>query len=75
MNNYISARSFAKKVKRSPTTISKWCKQGRIPGALMIDGTIWLIPKETTIDDVDVPRMGRPPNNGQGDEVTDQASM
>lgn len=64
MNSYISARKFAKKVNKSPTTISKWCKQGRVPGALMMDDTIWLIPGDVTLDDIDRPKMGRPTSNG-----------
>lgn len=62
MDNYISARSFADIVNKSPTTISKWCKEGRIPGAFMIDGIVWLIPKDTKLTDIDIPKMGRPVN-------------
>lgn len=69
MDNYISARSFADKVKKSPTTISKWCREGRIPGAYLIDGITWRIPKDTKLSDIDIPKMGRPVENGNGQKV------
>lgn len=28
----------------------------------MIDGIVWLIPKDTKLTDIDIPKMGRPAN-------------
>lgn len=59
MEDYVSAREAAKFLGVSDVTVSTWCRQGRVPGAFKVS-KMWLIPSDVTIDDIDVPKMGRP---------------
>lgn len=65
MQDYLSASKTAKRLGVSDVTISTWCRQGRIPGAFKVSN-MWLIPKNITIDEIDVPDMGRPPKSQEG---------
>ncbi len=62
MENYLSARGAGKILGVSGVTVSTWCKQGRIPGAIKMQANMWLIP-ESSLDKIDRPKMGRPPIN------------
>ena len=74
MDDYFSASKAAKKLGVSDVTVSTWCRQGRIPGAFKVSN-MWLIPVTTTLDDIDTPKMGRPPSNGtNGVMVSNQES-
>ena len=43
----------------SADTVARWCREGRVPGAMQIDAA-WLIPANITLEDVERPRIGRP---------------
>lgn len=68
MDDYLSASKTAKRLGVSDVTVSTWCRQGRIPGAFKVSN-MWLIPKDVTMDDIDVPKMGRPKNSSSTNGV------
>ena len=49
-------------------TMSRWLREGRVPGATKVSN-MWLVPNNLTLDDIDVPKMGRPVENGNGQKV------
>ena len=67
MNNLISASEAARRLDVPQPTMSRWLRDGRVPGAIKVSN-MWLVPDSITIDDIDIPEMGRPPktngNNG-----------
>lgn len=65
MSNLISASEMARRLDVSQTTISRWLHEGRVPNAMKVSN-MWLVPDDTTLDDIDRPKMGRPSTaNGQ----------
>lgn len=67
MNNLISASEAARRLDVPQPTMSRWLRDGRVPGAMKVSN-MWLIPESITIDDIDKPEIGRPPKeeNGNG---------
>lgn len=56
----MSASKTADRLGIPQTTLTYWLRDGRVPRAEKISG-MWLIPDDITLDDIDVPSMGRPP--------------
>ena len=67
MKNYISARKAAKILGVSHVTVSKWCKEGRIPNVAILDNVAWIIPADISLDDIDRPSIGRPTKDDNED--------
>lgn len=65
MEDYLSASKTAERLGVSDVTIYSWCRQGRIPGAFKVSN-MWLIPKDVKLDDIDIPKIGRPPDKEKG---------
>lgn len=71
MDKLLSARGAGKILGVSGATVATWCREGRVPGAFMLDESRWAIP-ESSLDNIDRPKMGRPKNNGiNGNGVND----
>lgn len=68
MSNLISASEMARRLKVSQTTMSRWIQEGRVPNAMKVSN-MWLVPEDTTIDDIDRPKMGRPSTSGQKEKA------
>jgi len=66
METYLTATEAADILGVTKATVSNWCRQGRIPGAYKV-AVVWQIPL-TSLDKIDVPEMGRPPKNGNGEK-------
>lgn len=70
MNNFISASEAARRLDVLPQTMSRWLREDRVPGAMKVSN-MWLVPESISIEDIDVPVMGRPPKtNGNGQAAT-----
>jgi predicted site-specific integrase-resolvase len=59
MDNFISASEAARRLKVPQPTMSRWLREGRIPGAMKI-ANMWVVPVTLELDDIDMPKMGRP---------------
>ncbi|HFE67145.1 MAG TPA: DNA-binding protein [Chloroflexi bacterium] len=59
MSNLISASEAARRLNVSQASISRWIRDGRVPGAIKV-ANMWLVPDNLTLDDINRPRMGRP---------------
>lgn len=68
MDNLISASEAARRLDVPQPTMSRWLREGRVPGATKVSN-MWLVPNNLTLDDIDVPKMGRPVENGNGQKV------
>ena len=48
---YISVKTAAEKLGVTPRWVQKLCDEGRIPGAVRLEGSdVWLIPKEVRVE-------------------------
>lgn len=56
----VSATSAAKKIGVPQSTFSDWIRSGRVPGAIKVSN-MWLVPADITLEEIDQPKMGRPP--------------
>lgn len=70
MSKFLSATKAANKLGIPQTTFSGWLQDGRVPGAMKVSN-MWLIPDTITLEDIDVPKMGRPLKNGNGTKESD----
>lgn len=55
---YMTAVSLAKKLKVDESTVTRWCKQGRLAGAVNL-GKQWVIPQES-LKTFTRPKRGNP---------------
>lgn len=67
MDNLISASEFARRVDVPESTMNRWVRRGRVPGAVKI-ANLWLVPEWVTIDDIERPKMGRPPDSSDDEK-------
>jgi len=67
MSKFLSATKAANKLGVPQTTFSGWLQDGRVPGAMKVSN-MWLIPEDISLEDIDVPKMGRPQKNGNGEK-------
>lgn len=58
--NLLSAKEAARRLGLAGSTLTRWCIQGRVPGAVKV-ANMWLVPEES-LDKIDRPAMGRPFN-------------
>ncbi len=68
MDNLISASEAARRLNIPQPTMSRWLREGRVPGAMKVSN-MWLIPATVTMDEIDTPVMGRPLKNGNNGET------
>lgn|SRR5215475_5940689 len=62
LDNFMTAREFARLVNTPYPTVAQWLRDGRVPGAELQEiGNlrVWLIPKDV-LKDFKRPEMGRP---------------
>jgi len=56
---FVSATKLAELLDVPQPTFSRWILQGRVPGAVKVSN-MWLVPDNLRLEDIDVPKMGRP---------------
>lgn len=56
----MSATKTAERLGVPQTTFSYWLREGRVPGAVKVSN-MWLVPDDLSLNDIDLPQMGRPP--------------
>lgn len=64
MGDYYTAHKLAQQFGESEDTITDWCAQGRVPGAFQAEN-LWLIPRDTTMNDIDLKMVEQPKGNFQ----------
>ena len=69
MTELISASEAARRLNIAQTTLSRWIRQGRVPGAKKV-ANIWLVHDNLTLDDIDTPTVGKPKRAAKSKKVT-----
>ena len=60
MENVLSVADVAARYDVTPRTVRRWCRQGRLPGAVRVGARVWAIPSEA-LKDFEPPRPGPEP--------------
>ncbi|MGH9900694.1 MAG: helix-turn-helix domain-containing protein [Pyrinomonadaceae bacterium] len=62
MSDRLTTAQAAERLNVSQPTVKLWCRQGRFPGAVLVQtkrGPVWMIP-ESDLKDFEPPKMIRP---------------